>query len=205
MSKQVTAPRRRGRPRVLDSRSRLEPRDEILQHAARLFSSKGVGATRISDIADAVGVRPPAIYYHFDNLDAIVQQLLDYVVVESAAFATLTASAAGTSRERLRALVEQLVRRLTDGPYDLWFVVGLSDSDGARFPDVTNQAKRWRRAVARLFEEGRDAQEFGDVGVEVALSAVFGLVYGALELRHRGRRVDAAQIAELAVRTLAAP
>jgi hypothetical protein len=49
--------RRRGRPRSSERGSDLEPREEILRHAARLFSAKGLGATRLADIADAVGVR----------------------------------------------------------------------------------------------------------------------------------------------------
>lgn len=202
MSVPPTPARRRGRPRSLAPRSDLEPREEILRHAARLFSARGIGATRMSDIAAAVGVKAPAIYYHFDNLDAIVQHLLDYVVDESAAFATRTASAAGTSAERLRKLVEQHVRRLTAGPYDLWFVAGLSDGDSARFGSVAINANRWRRAVGRLFEQGRQAGEFRDVDTAVAIAAISGLVYGALELRHRDRQVDAAQIADLALGAL---
>ena len=126
--------RRRGRPRSSARGSDLEPREEILRHAARLFSAKGLGATRLADIAEAVGVRAPAIYYHFANLDAILSELLDYVVDESAAFATRSVAAGGTSSERLWGLVEHHVRRLAEGPYDLWFVAGMSDDDRARFP-----------------------------------------------------------------------
>jgi TetR/AcrR family transcriptional regulator len=199
------ATRRRGRPRSSERGSGLEPREEILRHASRLFSAKGLGATRLADIADAVGVRAPAIYYHFANLDAIVAHLLDYVVEESAAFATRSAASGGTSSERLWALVEHHVRRLTDGPYDLWFVAGLSDDDRARFPGVTGTADRWRDAVIRLFEEGRKSGEFRSVDSRLALSAVSGLVYGALELRHHAGHVDAADIADLVVAALAAP
>lgn len=205
MNSEALATRRRGRPRSSERRSDLEPCEEILRHAARLFSAKGLGATRLSDIADAVGVRTPALYYHFANLDAIVAHLLDYVVDESAAFATRSAAATGTSSERLWALVEHHVRRLAEGPYDLWFVAGLSDDDRARFPVVTETADRWRAAVLRLFEEGRDAGEFRSMDRRLALSAVSGLVYGALELRHHAGHVDAADVADLVVAALAAP
>jgi AcrR family transcriptional regulator len=146
--------RRPGRPRTSPRGSDLEPREEILRHAARLLSAKGLGATRLADIADAVGVKAPAIYYHFANLDAIVAHLLDYVVDESTAFATRSVDAAGTSSERLRALIEHHVRRLTEGPYDLWFVAGLSDDDRARFPGVTETADRWRDAVGATVRGG---------------------------------------------------
>lgn len=205
MTDPQVATRRRGRPRTSSRRSDLEPREEILRHAARLFSAKGLGATRLTDIADAVGVRAPAIYYHFANLDAIVVHLLDYVVDESTAFATRSVDAAGTSSERLRALVEHHVRRLTEGPYDLWFVAGLSDDDRARFPGVTETADRWRDAVVRLYEEGRAAGVFRPMDRRLALSAVSGLVYGALELRHHGGHIDAADVADLVVAALATP
>lgn len=195
---------RRGRPRSTGAVPGLEPREEILRHAAALFSSKGVGATRLSDIAASVGVSPPAIYYYFDNVDEIVERLLTFVVEESAAFATAAAREDGAATDRLRALVVQHVERLTAGPYDLWFVAGLSDAERTRFPGVTRQAKRWRRAVERLVREGVEEGELRPVDPPFAVAAVSGLVYGALEHRHRGARVDAARVAELAVAALGA-
>lgn len=127
-------PRRRGRPRAVERTSDLQPREEILRHAAALFSTAGVGATRIADIAVAVGMTPPAIYHYVDNLDAIVEALLGYVVDESAAYATAAANGPGPGAERLRSLVRQHVERLTSGPYGLWFVAGLSESRAAATP-----------------------------------------------------------------------
>ena len=200
-----STPRRPGRPRTVAGTSGLDPAEEILRQAARLFSANGLGATRLSDIADAVGVKSPAIYYHFANRDAIVEHLLRYVVDESAAFATRTAAADGTSTQRLRALVAQHVDRLTDTPYDLWFVAGMSDTDSERFPAVRRSANAWRRAVATLFEEGRSEGEFRDVDTPTALSVVSGLVYGALELHHRAGAIDPAVFADMAVASLATP
>jgi AcrR family transcriptional regulator len=201
---QVTTRRRPGRPRATGGDSALDPRDEILRHAAALFSAKGVGATRVSDIAASVGVSAPAIYYHFDNVDAIVEQLLAYVVDESAAFATAAARGDGPPADRLRSLVKQHVERLTAGPYDLWFVAGLSDAERARFPGVSQQAARWRRSVRRLAREAAERGDFRPIDPRLAVAAVSGLVYGALELRHRGARIDAAGVAEVAVSALAA-
>jgi AcrR family transcriptional regulator len=197
--------RRRGRPRLVQAVPELEPREEILQHAAALFSTKGVAATRVADIAASVGVSPPAIYYHFENLDAIVETLLTYVVEESAAFATAAAAGTASCTERLGALIHQHVERLTSGPYDLWFVAGLSDEDARRFPAIAHHAAGWRAAAARLVEEGRERGELRDVDPALAVAAVSGLVYGALELRHRRRPVDAATVADLAVAALAPP
>jgi AcrR family transcriptional regulator len=194
--------RRRGRPRASGRATELDARDEILRAAATLFSTRGIGATRVTDIAAAVGVTPPSIYYHFDNLDAIVGTLLDYVIVESSAFATSVRSRPGDAAQRLHALIAQHVERLTRGPFDLWFVAGLSEQDAKRFPGVGRRAHAWRRAVADLVAEGSASGTFAPIAPDVAVSAVSGLVYGALELSHRGRTVDPEQTATLAVRAL---
>ena len=201
MTQQASA-RRRGRPRSAARTSDLDPREEILRHAADLFSARGLGATRVSDIAASVDVSPGAIYYHFDNLDAIAEQLLTYVVEESAAFATAAARGDGSSAARLRSLVAQHVERLTSGPYDLWFVAGLSDADGERFPVVGRHASRWRRAVTTLVGEGVAAGELPEIDADLAVALVSGLVYGALEVRHRGGAVDGSEIADRALAAL---
>lgn len=202
MTAKSPAPRRRGRPRGVQRTSDLEPREEILRHAAVLFSTAGVSGTRVADIASSIGVSSPAIYNWFENLDAIVEALLDYVVVESAAFATAVARRPGRCTERLQALITRHVERLTSGPYDLWFVAGLSETELLRFPSVGRRASQWRRAVTRLVHEGIEAGEFDPIDTQFAVAAVSGLVYGALQLRHTHGAVDAAAVAEMAVRSL---
>ncbi|MGE3620997.1 MAG: TetR/AcrR family transcriptional regulator, partial [Acidimicrobiia bacterium] len=121
--------RRPGRPRASGRVASGDVRQELLVAASRIFSERGIAATRISDVADAVGLRPSAVYYHFAGLDEIVATLLRYVVDESAAFATAMADAgaeaAGPASERLRRLITQHVARMTAGPFDLWFVASM--------------------------------------------------------------------------------
>lgn len=202
MSTSPALARRRGRPRTIERTSSLEPREEILQHAAALFSAAGVGATRLADIAASAGMSAPAIYHYFENLDAIVESLLQYVVAESAAFATATARRPGACVERLRSLITQHVERLTSGPYDLWFVAGLSETEARRFPSVGRRATQWRRAVAMLVEEGVETGEFHPIDTDLAVAAVSGLVYGALQLGHERGTVDATAVADLTIRSL---
>ena len=65
--------------------------------------------------------------------------------------------APGPCADRLASLVTQHVERLTTGPYDLWFVVGLSGDESHRFPSVARKAADWRRAVAGLVDGGHRA------------------------------------------------
>lgn len=167
-----------------------------------MFSSAGVSATRMRDIAQSVGVSPPALYHWFENLDAIVEALLEYVVVESAAYATAVADGPGRCADRIGTLITQHVERLTSGPYDLWFVVGMSESESRRFVAIGRRAAQWRRAVAGLVAEGVASGEFRPIDVDLAVASLSGLVYGALQHRHRCGAVDAVAVASLAVASL---
>ena len=56
-----------------------EPQDRravILASAAELFARKGVGATTVREIADAVGMLSGSLYHHFESKDAIVGEIL---------------------------------------------------------------------------------------------------------------------------------
>lgn len=198
-------PRRRpGRPRANPGVATGDPRAEILEQAAAVFSRKGIEATRITDIAAAVGVRAPTIYHYFENLDDIVGELLEYVVAESAAFARRTAAEPGPAPGRLAAVLEDHLHRITTGPYDLWFVARLTDEEGRRFPSVARRADDWRRAVETIIEQGSAAGELRAADPVFARAMVSGMVYGALELRHRGHAVDVGEIAGFIVGSLRA-
>lgn len=54
----------------------LGRRDYIVASAAELFARKGIGATTVREIADAVGILSGSLYHHFESKDAIVQEIL---------------------------------------------------------------------------------------------------------------------------------
>lgn len=49
--------------------------ERILREAAKLIAVNGFAATSTRDIADAVGIRQPGIYKHFESKDAILGAL----------------------------------------------------------------------------------------------------------------------------------
>ena len=74
-----TAPRP-GRPRHTPDRSKVPPREQILDAAARLFTGQGFAATSTREIADLVGIRQASLYYHFAGKEAILAELLEMTV-----------------------------------------------------------------------------------------------------------------------------
>lgn len=95
-----------GRPRKQRPRRRGDTaRDEILDAAAELFTTRGFATTSTHQIAEAVGIRQASLYYHFPSKTEIFLTLLNSTVAPSAELA-----------ERLMASDE-------DAPLQLWALV----------------------------------------------------------------------------------
>lgn len=55
----------------------LSTREQILNVARALFADKGYDATSMREIAQAVNISKPALYYHFDSKEEILRALVD--------------------------------------------------------------------------------------------------------------------------------
>jgi AcrR family transcriptional regulator len=54
----------------------VDRREQILQAAAALFYEHGYRATRLSDVADALNIKAPSLYYHFQNKQDLLATLM---------------------------------------------------------------------------------------------------------------------------------
>ena len=54
-------------------------KDYILKQAAEVVFNQGYFKTRLSDVAQKIGVTRPNLYYHFKNKEDLMIQLLDWV------------------------------------------------------------------------------------------------------------------------------
>lgn len=92
-------------------KARME--EQILAEAARLFAKKGVEGTSLTDIAKALGMTRGAIYYYFENkealLDALVAGLAELAVQEIEIWRR---TATGSPAERLKSLAELRIRSI---------------------------------------------------------------------------------------------
>lgn len=59
------------------NRKRERTRARILAAAERLFASQGFAATRLEDVAEAVGVKRAAIFYHFRDKQSLYDAVMD--------------------------------------------------------------------------------------------------------------------------------
>src|ERR1700748_1482449 len=68
-----------GEPAAEQARSGTARRElvenEIYEHATRLFAERGFAGTSLQDIADALGITRPALYYYVKSKDELLAKL----------------------------------------------------------------------------------------------------------------------------------
>jgi AcrR family transcriptional regulator len=70
------------REAAVDSRHepRLEPRQEILRTAARLFQQQGYDSTSMNDVAAALKLSKGGLYHHFQSKDEILFHIMSHAM-----------------------------------------------------------------------------------------------------------------------------
>jgi AcrR family transcriptional regulator len=85
----------------------LEPRQEILRTAARLFQQQGYDGTSMNDVAAALKLSKGGLYHHFQSKDEILFNLMNHAmdITEERVIAPVKAIA--DPEERLRTLIRR--------------------------------------------------------------------------------------------------
>jgi AcrR family transcriptional regulator len=92
-------------------------REVIRDAAAELFAAKGVAATTVREIADAVGILSGSLYHHFKSKQHIVEEILtDYFEdLQKSYMAAL--SEKGSPAEQLRSLIRTSLEAVNRHPH----------------------------------------------------------------------------------------
>ena len=137
----------RGRPRLRSQRRPgVSARDEILDAAGELFTTRGYASTSTRTIAEAVGVRQASLYHYFRTKDDILSALLHQTVTPSLRFAEqLTEAHQGLSPGgRLHALAVFDGTQLLTGPWNLGALYLLPELREARLASFWLDRERLR-------------------------------------------------------------
>lgn len=88
-----------------------ETRERIIRAAARLFSEQGYAATSVKQIAAAVKVSAPALYWHFSSKSDLLHAVIQSTLTRFLASARAAVAEAGTEpHDQLAAIVRMYVR-----------------------------------------------------------------------------------------------
>lgn len=86
------------------SRNRALKREAVLNTAVRFFNEKGFHATSLDDVAVALNVTKPTIYYYFRSKDEILFDCVKQGLAQVREAAERVEARGGTGRERLESL-----------------------------------------------------------------------------------------------------
>ncbi|NQV06247.1 TetR/AcrR family transcriptional regulator [bacterium] len=181
-------------------------REQILLQASILFARQGYHATSTRQIASAVGIRQPSLFYHFPTKTDIMRALLVEAIDGPVAAVERQLAADGSPAIRLHRYIVQDLITLCESVYNL---AGTTTAAVLADPEFAAAASRYRclfAARTRLIQEGIDAGEFFPVNAEFASRAIEWAIEGLHTEIVSGSpgtlEADVNQVADFCVRAL---
>ncbi|MFP4430138.1 MAG: TetR family transcriptional regulator [Spirochaetota bacterium] len=88
-----------------------ETKERIVKAAVRVFAEQGFSGAKLSDIASEAGVTRGAIYWHFKNKEALIEELLQRIDSYHVHLVESSRTDDGSLQDRLRRVMRRLIRR----------------------------------------------------------------------------------------------
>ncbi len=93
-----------------------QTRERLLDLAITLFAARGFRGVSMRDLAQAVGITPPALYNHFPNKEALYRAAVESAFSASAKRLLGTLEGAEPPMQRLRAFLQEMAAELQRQP-----------------------------------------------------------------------------------------
>jgi TetR/AcrR family transcriptional regulator, cholesterol catabolism regulator len=179
-----------------------EPQDrrgDILASAAELFARKGVGATTVREIADAVGMLSGSLYHHFESKDAIVAEILTgYLRAIQDHYAAVLASGKGPA-DSLHDLVVTSLQVASEQPQATTIYQNERPylRERPRFADVLADAADIQRTWLLVIEKGVAEGSFrADIAPRVFYRLIRDAVWLSVRWHHPAGEYPTSQLAD---------
>ena len=155
-------------------------RGRILLAASSLFAQRGYFGTSTRDIADAVQIRQPSLFHHFDAKHAIFRTLVELDLGPSIDRISRRIEEDSTWGEKLHLAIACDVREVLVQPFDARglyqdAVLGMDE-----FADEREGIALFHELVERVITSGREAGEFVDFEPSFVQRAVNGVLFETL-------------------------
>lgn len=153
--------------------------DEILNTARRLFIVHGYHGLSMRTIAERIGVSKAALYYHFEDKQALFLAILRKSLQEMEVQLDRCVQAGSTAEER----IELFVRDILQQPPENRAVIRLASQELGQLGDRSRQAfeteyqKHFLDKLDCVFEDGIANGEFRQLEPRLLTWALLGLLY----------------------------
>lgn len=167
----VSPPRIPAAGRAESTRANEARRVQILGAAAEHIAERGVGETRIADVARRADVSSALVIYYFGTRERLLVDALRFSEQKFYDAAETMLAEVGPVRERLSLMIRSTcvpeVAGDVPGAWGLWFDVW---AQAFRHPEVAADRveldARWREMITDVVRAGQAAGDVGEVDVD---------------------------------------
>ncbi|WP_347058978.1 helix-turn-helix domain-containing protein [Blastococcus sp. HT6-30] len=152
-------PRTVGRPRRTGATPSGNPRQEILDTAARLFADRGYVATTMSEIARAVGLGQSSVYYWFRSKEDLLRAMTG-ANRESLEVAHRLAAVSTPPPVHLYAVLYADVLQMCRGALDFYDLERVAYTQPEAFAEILADYGRLRAEIEAVVDAGMRSGDF---------------------------------------------
>lgn len=152
-------------------------RSRILDVATELFATKGYENTTTRDIADAAGLSNSAMYYHYDNKDELLYEVLNHEITRSMVVIQRIVRSKRSPEERLRDLMDVHAKALATAPNSMKLMaLNLSSLSIPHQSQLAKRQKQYVQLFVAVLDELREQNKIAEFDTTVCAYAYFGMI-----------------------------
>jgi AcrR family transcriptional regulator len=175
---------------------------EIYRAAARIICEKGYDATSMNDIAEAVGITKAGIYHHIPGKKDLLFRIMNFGLDELDAEVIAPARAVTDAEQRLRTIITNHVRLITDrstpqGNNPVTIVV--DEVAGLRVPHrrkIDQRKRAYVDLVRETLKQLREEGKLNEVDVTTSAFSLLGMILWLSRWYNPEGRLSPEEIAE---------
>jgi AcrR family transcriptional regulator len=185
---------RLGRPRLNTEFPVEDPREQLLEAAADLFSTVGFNQATTRAIADAAGLQQPSMFHYFRNKRALFAEVLDRTVQPQIDLVERLRTVEAPADVRFYVLVDGDVQSLCSNSFSVPLLQLLPDAEQLGFTDFFAKREQLLQEYVDIIDAGNVEGTIVTDDAERTARIVFGTVESVPSWL-RGRQQDAGEVA----------
>ncbi|WP_283139229.1 TetR/AcrR family transcriptional regulator [Rhizohabitans arisaemae] len=150
----------------------------VLEKAAVLFAERGFAGTSLRDVAEAMGMTRPALYYYFDSKETLLRELVRGITgVGSQELRKLRERTDLTSAEKLHTVVTATAARVAESPVRFRLLErSEADLPPAILEEHNASKGRILDELRGIIADGVRSGEFRPVNERVVAFSIIGMI-----------------------------
>lgn len=154
-------------------------REEILDAAVDEVEARGLAATRVADVAHALGVSPALVFYHFETKERLLAAALRHAVERDLARLDAVMARARTPVDQVRGILRLYAPQGKAPGWTLWVDAWAEALRSDDMREVTRDLdRRWKDALAEAIRSGNAEGTFACADPDAAAWRLTALLDG---------------------------